>query len=158
MASGVRENLTGKNDSSMHLCIKAWHRHFSIQLLWDTQFSLLCIVTWSRVLLTVGNGVSEKMSLEKWCVRIFFSQTRRVTKKENNNRCRRWCIMSSPTQCRYPRCIASNADLLRASSRRIAWRFLWKSTSYTQLLWICCCGLVIIISIFAGSVESLSKG
>ena len=102
-------------------------------------------------------GVWEDVTGKVMCTH-FFLQTRRVTKKENNNRFRRWCIMSSPTQCRYPRCVVSNADLLRASSRRIAWRFLWKATSYTQLLWVCCCGLVIIISIFAGSVESLSKG
>ena len=97
-----------KNDLSMHFCIKVWHRHFSIQLLSchpikSTSLGGKCSV-WEDV---TGKEMCAHLLL------LFFFTNTTCDEKNNNNRCRLWCILSSPIQCRYPRCIASYADLLR---------------------------------------------
>lgn len=72
-----------------------------------------------------------------------------VPQKRQQQQMQEWCILSSPIQCRYPRCIASYADLLRASEDcvnvcvkgyllyPIALSLsLWSSDRHIDLCWI----------------------
>ena len=136
-----------KNDLSMHFCIKVWHRHFSIQLLSchpikSTSLGGKCSV-WEDV---TGKEMCAHLLL------LFFFYEYDVWRKKQQQQMQAMVYIVIPNTVQIPALYSLlRRPSSRASSRRIAWMFLWKDTYYTQLLWVCLCGVVIIISIFAGS-------